>query len=120
MKKLAALPFSEHAFQLTVCEFMARAVRPELDWRAIPNGGKRDLHTAVKLKAEGVKRGTPDIVILLPKGQVAWLELKAKGGSLSIEQQAFRNICNRLGHHWAVAKTLDEVISFLAKIEALK
>lgn len=116
----AALPFSEHALQTVVCEYMARAVRPELHWTAIPNGGKRDLRTAVKLKTEGVKRGSPDIVILLPEGRVAWLELKIKGGSLSVEQQAFRNICQRLGHHWAVAKTLDEAAAFLTAIGAVK
>ena len=120
MKKLAALPFSEHAFQLTVCEFMARAVRPELHWTAIPNGGRRNLHVAVKLKREGVKRGTPDIFVMLPEGRIAWLELKIKGGSLSIEQRAFRDVCKRLGHYWAVAKTLDEVISYLAKVGATK
>src|SRR4051812_32183204 len=72
--KLAARPFSEHALQTMVCEYMVRAVRPELHWTAIPNGGKRDLRTAVKLKTEGVRRGTPDIVVLLPDGRVGWLE----------------------------------------------
>ena len=120
MTKPAALPFSEHALQTMVCEYMARAMRPELEWRAIPNGGKRHMRTAVKLKAEGVKRGTPDIVILLHDGRVAWLELKIKGGSLSLEQQGFRNICKRLGHHWAVAKTLEEVTAYLTTIGALK
>jgi hypothetical protein len=99
---------------------MTHAVRPELEWRAIPNGGKRHLRTAVKLKAEGVKRGTPDIILLLPEGRVAWLELKIKGGSLSPEQQGFRSICKRLGHHWAVARTLEEVTTYLTTIGALK
>lgn len=40
---------------------------------AIPNGGYRDKITAGKLKAEGVKRGVPDIFLPLPKwaGMVA-------------------------------------------------
>ena len=57
---------------------------------------------------------------MLPEGKIAWLELKAKGGSLSIEQRGFRDVCRRLGHHWAVAKSLDDVIAFLEKIGALK
>ena len=120
MQLTAALPFSEHALQVTVCRYLAVAMKPDMHWCAIPNGGKRDMRTAVKLKREGVKAGTPDLVILLPEGRVAWLELKIKGGSLSVEQQAFRNICQRLGHHWAVAKTLDEAAAFLTAIGAVK
>jgi hypothetical protein len=33
---------------------------------AVPNGGQRDKITAGKLKAEGVKRGVPDIMLPLP------------------------------------------------------
>ena len=120
IKKRAALPFSEHALQVAVCEYLNVALRPDLYWSAIPNGGKRNLSVAVKLKREGLKRGSPDLFVMMPEGRVAWLELKVKGGSLSLEQQAFRNICRRLGHHWAVAKTLDEVALFLNSIGALK
>ena len=120
VKKRAALPFSEHALQVAVVEYMTLMVRPELYWSAIPNGGKRNLSVAVKLKREGLKPGSPDLYVMLPDGKIAWLELKVKGGSLSIEQQAFRNVCKRLGHHWVVAKTLDEVIVFLASLGALK
>lgn len=39
----------------------------ELRWmHAIPNGGLRDKATAGKLKAEGVKRGIPDVFLPLP------------------------------------------------------
>ena len=112
----AALPMSEHTLQVAVCQYLAVAMKPDLHWCAIPNGGKRDMRTAVKLKREGVKAGTPDIVILLPEGRVAWLELKIKGGSLSLEQQAFRKICQRLGHHWALIKSVDDAKEFLTAI----
>ena len=120
VKKRASLPFSEHALQTVVADYMALAVKPELYWSAIPNGGKRNLSVAVKLKREGLKPGSPDLYVMLPEGKIAWLELKVKGGSLSLEQRMFRDVCQRLGHHWAVAKTLDEVIAFLQKIGALK
>jgi hypothetical protein len=51
---------------------------------------------------------------------VAWLELKIKGGSLSPPQKEFRDTARRLGHHWAVAKTLDEAIVYLGAIGILK
>lgn len=40
---------------------------PELRWmHAIPNGGPRDSITAGKLRAEGVKRGIPDLFLPVP------------------------------------------------------
>ena len=75
-----------------VCEYMALAVKPELYWSAIPNGGKRNLSVAVKLKREGLKRGSPDLYVMLPDGKIAWLELKVKGGSLSIEQRVSQRL----------------------------
>ena len=118
--KQAAPPFSEHVLQQQICTYMAASIRKELHWFAIPNGGKRDLRTAVKLKREGVKRGATDIVVLLEDGRVAWLELKIKGGSLSVEQQAFRSICIRLGHHWALIRSVDEAVEFLTDIGAVR
>lgn len=45
---------------------------PELAWaHAIPNGGLRDKRTGAMLKAEGVKRGIPDVFVPVPMwGQV--------------------------------------------------
>ena len=57
-----------------------KAIAQYLDLRgvcyfAIPNGGKRNLITATKLKAEGVKAGVPDICVL-NDGRVFFLEVK--------------------------------------------
>ena len=116
----AALPYSEHQLQVSVCELMDKALRPPLAYHATPNGGHRHVAVARKLKAEGVKAGVADIQILLDGGRSAWLELKIKGGSLSPAQKVFRDTCRTLGHPWAVAKTFDEAKAFLASIGALK
>jgi hypothetical protein len=120
MKKPAALPFSESALQAQLCLYLDLAIRPGLHWSSIENGGKRHLLTAVRLKKQGVKAGTPDIFVMLPEGRVAWLELKIKGGSLSPPQKAFRDTARKLGHHWAVARTLDEAIAYLGPLGVLK
>jgi len=67
---------------------------------AVPNGSKRDMVTARKLKDEGVKSGVADLVVFL-KNKILFLELKRspkklKSGKLSysnskisLEQKAF-------------------------------
>jgi hypothetical protein len=111
---------SEHQLQVSLCEYLRLAARPESFWFAVGNGGRRPIGVARKLKAEGVKAGVADLAFMLPWGRMAFLELKIKGGSLSPEQKQFRDICAALGHPWAVAKTLDEAIHFLQSVNALK
>jgi len=47
---------------------------------AIPNGGKRDIRVARKLKAEGVRRGVPDICLPVPRGGYHGLYVELKHG----------------------------------------
>lgn len=56
---------------------------------AVPNGGKRDLVTAAKLKQEGVKPGVPDVCLPVPRGGYAglYVEMKAERGRLSADQR---------------------------------
>lgn len=54
---------------------------------SIPNGGKRDISTAKKLKQEGLLPGVPDLFV--PELGL-YIELKrTKGGMVSAEQKAF-------------------------------
>ena len=56
---------------------------------AIPNGGRRNLREAVKLKRSGVSAGVPDLCIPIPSGSYhgLYIELKRqKGGRISTEQ----------------------------------
>ena len=77
--------------------FREAAIRAKADPRwsmlfAIPNGGKRSIVVAVKMKAEGVKRGVPDIFLPVPVGQWCgmFIEMKVRqGGQVSKEQRAF-------------------------------
>jgi hypothetical protein len=57
---------------------------------------------------------------MLPGGKVAWLELKTSVGRQSIAQKGFESKCRRLGHPYAVARTLDEAFDALKQWGALK
>ena len=75
----------------------------------IPNGGSRAKQEAINLKAAGVKRGVPDLVLVLSSGQVAFIEVKTPKGKLSPEQDAFGNMCVLRGTKWACIRNIDEV-----------
>lgn len=82
---------SEHDVQKIVVSLLRKA---GVCFFAVPNGGLRTKHTAMKLWQEGVQKGVPDLLILdPPRGTAAqgWvgtaIEIKrAKGGRVSPEQ----------------------------------
>lgn len=78
----------------------------ELDlMHAIPNGGKRDIRVAVKLKEEGVKAGVPDICLPVARGEKhgLYIELKRrKYGRLDSDQAKWLEALMREGYACAV------------------
>lgn len=111
---------SEHKLQVQLMDYLAFAGRADLHWFAIPNGEKRHVRVAVRLKAEGVRRGTPDLCFMLEGGRVGWLEMKAAKGRVTEDQLVFGNIAHRLGHLWAVAYSIDEALKTLTQWNVLK
>lgn len=63
---------------------------------AIPNGGKRSIATARKLKQEGVVAGVPDLFV--PAWNL-WIEMKrVKGGRVSDVQRDMIEYLSSVGH----------------------
>ena len=103
----------EHVLQVRLVKWLAENARPDAVWFAVGNGELRHVNVALRLKAEGVLPGVPDLCFLLPRGQTAWLELKARHGSLSDSQKGFAAKAKKLGHLWTVVKTLDDAAAVL-------
>jgi hypothetical protein len=88
---------SEHQHQAALihwCDVHKYRV-PELGLLfAIPNGGKRSISVAVKLKAEGVQSGIPDLFLPVPRdsdwihdaAHGLFVEMKIRGNSTTKEQ----------------------------------
>ncbi len=79
---------------------------------AIPNGGARDSNkdkaafVGGQLKAQGVKRGVPDIFVPIPRHGLhgLWIEMKrADGGTVSKEQKEFLAYARSAGYAGMVA-----------------
>ena len=77
---------------------------------AIPNGEKREIKTAIRLKKEGVVAGVPDLHILLENGKSFFVELKTKKGKLSINQKNTISEIEKRGYEVLVGYGIDDII----------
>lgn len=104
---------SEHKEQVLLFQW-ADAVRqrfPDLEMLiAIPNGGKRHIGTAVKMKKEGVKSGVWDVFLPVPSGiyHGLWIEMKSLKGSLSENQRKWGGMCSLQGYRMVVCRSWHE------------
>ena len=84
---------------------------PQLRFLAhIPNGGFRDKREAASLKAQGVKRGFPDLFLTWPNKTFhgLFIEMKAKNGVVSQEQDAWITHLNSVGYLAIVCYSWEE------------
>ena len=107
---------SEHSEQVGFVNWF-RAKYPHTLIFAIPNGEKRSISVATRLKAEGVTRGIPDLYI--PSCNL-WVEMKrATGGRLSPDQKKVIEYLKSVGHTVIIGKGASDaskqVLEFLKK-----
>jgi hypothetical protein len=84
----------------------------------VPNGGHRNPATAGRLKAEGVKKGVPDICLPVPRGgyHSLYIELKRrKGGRVEPEQTEWLEELGRQGHYVAICNGYDSAIDTIER-----
>lgn len=88
---------SEHEEQVALVKWF-RDNFPEPDYIifAVPNGGTRGIREAERLKAEGVKAGVNDLIILT-HGKVIFLEMKKVNTKPSQKQIEFHKNVEYLG-----------------------
>ena len=91
---------------------MAEGVHPELALlHHIPNGGSRNKAEAARLRAQGVKRGIPDICLPCPRGEWhgLYIELKrTRGGRVSEDQRDVIAALRREGYRVEVCMGYEE------------
>lgn len=113
----------EHKEQVAVIQWWAHSHKtyglPEFALFAIPNGGHRHMLTAVRLKAEGVRSGIPDLFLASAIGDEygnlwggLFVEMKAGKGRESEQQKEVRQYMQK-GYQSVVAYSAEEAISFI-------
>jgi len=101
----------EHDLQVACVKWFRLAYAHKIIF-AIPNGGKRNIGTAMKLRAEGVLAGTPDLFI--PEANNGYhglfIEMKAGKGTLSDNQKVIIPMLIEKGYQVEVVRSAEEFI----------
>lgn len=83
---------------------------PRLTLFAIPNGGNRNLITAMTMKREGVLAGVADLFLAFPSQGFhgLWIEMKIGKGRQSQEQKYFQTDMEKQGYKYVVCRSFEE------------
>ncbi len=112
---------SEHSEQVGFINWF-RAKYPDVLIFAIPNGEKRAISVAKRLKMEGVVRGIPDLFV---PAWTLWIEMKrVSGGRLSTEQRQMIKYLEGIGHTVIIGKgagdASKQILDFLKERNELQ
>ncbi len=103
---------SEDQLQVAVANYLDRFLPDDATWCHVPNAGKRSGRVGNRLKAQGMKPGFPDCLII-HRGRAILIELKVGKNTLSKVQKEMKARLILAGAVVAVCWTLDEVVAFL-------
>lgn len=108
-KKAMKKRMTEDSLQIAVARLLDHT---GLHWFHCPNGGKRNILVAAKLKRMGTKAGVPDVMIVTPTiGHCGVaIELKSDSGRLTDTQKQWREALTSCGWAYYTARSVDEVI----------
>lgn len=83
----------------------------------IPNGGKRNIVTARRLKAEGVKAGVPDLFLPVSRGGFhgLFIEMKAGKNKTTEKQNVWIKDLREQGYQVVVCYGCEEAIAEIKK-----
>lgn len=88
-------------------EYCTKFSNPRCCIFAVPNGGLRSKHEAMKLKATGTVAGVSDLIILKPNKAI-FVEVKTDIGRQSEEQKKFEQIVKNLGFEYHLVRSLED------------
>jgi hypothetical protein len=110
---------NEADVQINVMRLLAAYGRPDICFWHVPNGEHRSKRAGNKLKQMGVRRGVPDVHLMID-GLFHTVELKVATGRLKHDQIIFCEDIERAGGHFHVARGLNEAIGVLKGINAFR
>lgn len=85
-----------------------RYVAPECMVIAIPNAARRTASGRASNAVPGLTSGAPDLLVIRPRGEVLWMEVKTDKGKLTDLQFKFHENLQIRNHACAVVRSLDD------------
>lgn len=83
---------------------------------SIVNEGARSPRMGAWYKDAGLLPGFADLVVVLDRGAVVWVELKTAKGRQSPAQRSFQRAVELLGHTYLLCRGFDEFRAAVSKI----
>ena len=109
----------KHVEHLEQTKFIQRVrhTRKDILCFAVPNGGYRKRKEAIRLKAEGVLAGVPDIMVAQPTEDHCglFLEFKTEKGRASDKQKVVMAKLQKAGYKAIIVRSADEAWEALLK-----
>lgn len=109
----------EHAEQVHVVykwdhELCKQYGLPTIALLAIPNSGKRSQALGQYMKAEGLRAGAPDLLLMVPRNGYHCLAVEMKresGGVQSVEQINYEQYLNDAGYSYKLCRGADAAVA---------
>ena len=98
----------ENEIQQMIVDWI-RYVAPQCMVIAIPNAARRTFSGRAANGVPGLTPGAPDLLVIRPKGEVLWLEVKTQKGTVSDWQMKFHQNLQSRNHICAIVRSLDDV-----------
>ena len=64
--------------------------------------------------------GVPDRILILPEGQVVFIEFKKPGGRLSARQRLWMTRIESLGHKMRLISSMEEARAFIDELSSMQ
>lgn len=112
----------EHYDQVRVLDWLERNMKEVYRYtHATPNGGLRSKTTAIKMVAEGQKKGYPDLSLDLPRGGYHGMRIEMKHGDnrLTAEQFEWMTRLSAAGYYCFEARSAEEAIEAIKEYVSL-
>ena len=107
--------YAESELQRSVHRYLQMALPSDAVHFAVPNGLMRSRKARARAVGEGILAGVPDLAVCW-RGRTIFIELKAKGGSLSPAQRDMHNRLVFCGFEVVVCRSLECVCNSLAEL----
>jgi hypothetical protein len=106
--------YPESELHKTVAKYLDLILYPSTWWTSIGHGNRGKPVRGALWKAQGAKKGVPDILIVY-NGWVYFIELKSESGKLSPEQVKCHETITAAHGRVAVCRSIDDVAESLAE-----